>query len=652
MSPEQVRGEAVDGRSDIFSIGAVLFEMLSGGPAFTRGTAAETMAAVLRDKASLGTTVAAPLERVVARCLEKSRDLRFQSAHDLAFALEGVLAAPVSASIRPARVRWPQPGWYWAAGPVLIAVFVLSIAWRAPWRRPPAAAPIVLSAQLGNDVSIADSISTSFGQTMTLSPRGDVMAFQARTGLRGLRQLHVLRLDQSQAVPLPGTEDAVGPFFSADGQWIGFFADGQLKKVAVTGGAPESLAAAPNSRGGAWSDDGAIVFAPDKESGTRLMRIPASGGPVAPLAQLGEGELIQAWPQFLPDGKGVLYTGSSVPGAYNDANLVVQPLPAGPPKVVYRGGYHGRYVSSGHVIFIHDGTLFAARFDLTRLEMGNPVRVRDTVVSNAVTGGAQFSVSDTGTLVYRPGAAAGGEIQLHWMQRDGSTTALPIQPKNVLNLSFSREGRLAIEVREGPPNIWIHDGTADALRRLTTDPIRAVNPVWTPAGDRVTFASARGDKSTLNLWWQRADGAGDASRLTDSRNPQKPGSWHPSGRFLAFEELNPRTGSDVMLLEIDGKRRRGVEARTGQADTRPRPRWSASRTSRPMGDGSRIRPTASGRVEVYVRPFPGPGAAAANLVGWRQHANVVPDPAGDVLRLERRESWRCGMWSRAVPFVR
>ena len=606
MAPEQVRGQPADSRADLFSVGAVLCEMVSGRPAFTRATAADTMAAVLKDTASLGTIVDAQLERVLARCLEKPCESRFQSAHDLAFALEGLLGSS-STSIRRAGVRWSwQTGWRWAAGAVLAAAAVLLIAWWAPWREPPLVAPIVLSAQLGADVSIVDSISTAFGQTMTISPKGDVIAFQARTGARGLRQLHVLRLDQRQAVPLPGTEDAVGPFFSGDGQWIGFFADGQLKKIAVTGGTPESLAPAPNTRGGAWSADNVIVYAPDKESGTRLMRVSASGGGAAPLAPVAEGERIQAWPQFLPGGKGVLYTGSSVPGVYNDANLMVQPLPSGPPKIVYRGGYHGRYVASGHLLFIHDATLFAAPFDLTRMEMGNPVRVLDTVVSNAVTGGAQFSVSDAGTLVYRPGPAAGADIQLHWMQRDGSTTPLPIQPRNVLNLSFSPDGRLAMEVREGPPNIWIYEGTGDALRRLTSDPVRAINPAWTPDGTRVAFASARADKSTLNLWWQRADGTDAARRLTDSPNPQKPGSWHQSGRVLAFEEQTAQTGSDVMLLSIESADSATPGTVTPLLAT---PAVEREPSFSPDGRWLAYSSDESGRGEVYVRPFPGPGAS-------------------------------------------
>ncbi len=228
----------------------------------------------------------------------------------------------------------------------------------------------------------------------------------------------MLRLDQLQAVPLPGTEDAVSPFFSPDGLWIGFFAHGQLKKIAVTGGAAQTLAPAPDTRGGAWSEDDTIVFSPDKTSGTRLLRISPSGGTAEALASLADGEVIQVWPQFLPGGKGVLYTGSGVPGAYNDANIMVQPLPRGTPKVVHRGGYLGRYLPSGHLVYIHDGTLFAAPFDLERLEKtGEPVRALDAVMSNSVTGGAQFAVSASGTLVYRAGHAAG---RRHPAPLDGS----------------------------------------------------------------------------------------------------------------------------------------------------------------------------------------------------------------------------------------
>lgn len=155
-------------------------------------------------------------------------------------------------------------------------------------------------------------------------------------------------------------DEAIAPFLSPDGLWVGFFAEGQLKKIAVTGGAAQTLAPAPDTRGGAWSENDTIVFSPSKVAGTRLMRVSSAGGNVEPVGSLADGEVIQVWPQFLPGGKGVLYTGSEVPGAYNDANIMVQPLPGGTAKVVHRGGYHGRYLSSGHLVYIHDGTLFAA----------------------------------------------------------------------------------------------------------------------------------------------------------------------------------------------------------------------------------------------------------------------------------------------------
>ena len=295
------------------------------------------------------------------------------------------------------------------------------------------------------------------------------------------------RLDRPRATHVAGTEDSSAPFFSADGAWIGFFAEGKLKKVAVTGGVPQILADAPDPRGGAWGEDDTIVFSPGKTAGTRLLRLPASGaGKEEPLAPLGAGELIQVWPQILPDGTGVLYTGSSVPGAYNDANLMVLPLTGGPAKVVHRGGYHGRYVPSGrgragagarggHLVYIHDGTLFAAPFDLGRLEVtGTPCPAQEGVTSNPITGGAQFAISTTGTMLFRPSAEPATDILLHWMDREGTMTPLGIRPAPLLNLTFAPDGRLAMEIRDGPPNIFVYDGQGSELRPLTTDPVRAV----------------------------------------------------------------------------------------------------------------------------------------------------------------------------------
>ena len=233
-----------------------VFEMLAGRAAFTRESPADTMAAILKeDSPALAPAVAPALERIVLRCLEKSRESRFQSARDLAFALEGLSGTTKTAPIaeRSGAPWLLQPALAWALAGALALLLILLL-W-APWRSVPTTSPIVLSVQPGGNVTLAESISSVFGHTMTISARGDVIAFQAQKSAGGTRQLHVLRLDQLDAVALPGTDDAVAPFFSPDGLWIGFFADGQLKRVATTGGAPQALAPAPDPRGGAWGED-------------------------------------------------------------------------------------------------------------------------------------------------------------------------------------------------------------------------------------------------------------------------------------------------------------------------------------------------------------------------------------------------------------
>jgi len=340
------------------------------------------------------------------------------------------------------------------------------------------------------------------------------------------------------------------------------------------------------------------------------MRVSSAGGKPEPLTTLAEGEATQRWPQVLPGGKAVLFTGNSSTGAgYENANIVVQPLPTGPRKILQRGGYYGRYLPSGHLVYIHDGTLFAAPFDLGRFELvGQPVPAIEGVATAPNSGGAQFAVSDTGTLVYLPGQSAGGEAPVYWMDHTGKATPLRTAAANWSNPHFSPDGRrLALNIGTGTGlDVWVYEWARDTLTRLTFDPTQALDPVWTLDGRRIVFASARGDKSMVNLYWQRADGTGDVQRLTESKNTQYPASWHPSGKFLAFDENNPQTGYDAMILPVEG------DEASGWKPGKPAPFLNSPANERepmfsPDGRWLAYGSNESGRDEVYGRPLPGPG---------------------------------------------
>jgi Tol biopolymer transport system component len=631
MSPEQARGHSVDKRGDIWAFGCVLYEMVTGQLAFPGDTVSDTIAKILQrdpDWSLLPAATPALIRRLLLRCLTKDPKQRLRDMGDVRIEIDAVDEIPrVSdgAVALTAAVKSPTRWLPWVALGALAFAVTLMVMLSAPWRNTrvaPAAAPVRLSAILAGDASLA-SFNLQFGDSTILSPDGTVVAFVGQKGDGSNPQLYVRRLDQLQATPLGGTNDALSPFFSPDGGWIGFFADQKLKKIAVSGGAVVTLADAPSPRGGAWSEDDTIVFSPDQIPGTRLLRVPSAGGRAEPLASLAEDEAIHVSPQILPGGKAVLYTASPIAGAFGDANLVVQALPSGARKVVQRGGYHGRYLLSGHLAYIHDGTLFAVPFDLERLEVtGQPVPALEGVTSNAITGGAQFSVSASGTLIYLPGPSIGAGTPLHWMDQQGNTTPMRAWLANWLNPRFSPEGgRLAMEIRAGTSDIWVYEWARDTLTRLTSDPVRAMNPVWTPDGRRIVFASPKADKSAANLYWQPADGTGVAERLTESTNAQAATAWHPSGKFLVFEETTPETNVDLMILPMEGDDVSGWRSGTptvfvnspfieGGAMFSPDGRWIAY--------GSQ----ESGRTEVYVRSFPQPGGkwqistGGGNLPTW------------------------------------
>jgi serine/threonine-protein kinase len=625
MSPEQARGKAVDRRADIWAFGVVLYEMLTGQRAFEGEDISITLASVLKENVrwdALPADMPAPLGRLLRRCLEKDPKRRLSWIGEARLTLEDPSAlepAVASSSVAVASPVLTAPLWRralpWAVAGALGAGLVASLLAWAPWRATPAPTPRKLLASIGTDAAL----STTFGAAAILSPDGTTLAFVAVPAKQARSALFVRKLDELQATALSGTDDAASPFFSPDGQWIAYFAGGQLKKVSATGGASIKLCDAPGGRGGAWTDDDTIIFTPEGTGpNTRLMRVPAAGGATAVFGTLGTGAVTQRWPQALPDGRSLLYTEHSSTGNFDPANLVVAPLSGGAPKVVVHGGYYGRYVGSpkrsegGHLIYMNQGTLFAVRFDLDRLEtVGSAVPAVEGITTNSGNyGGAQLAVSSDGTMVYVPGAASSLATPIEWLTRDGKTSLLRAAKADWGNPRFSPDGqKLAIDIFDGKQHdVWVYELARDTLTQLTFDAAEDRNPVWTPDGRRIVFNSDRAKAGVYNLYWVNADGTGEVTRLTDSPNSQRPFSWHPSGKFLAFYENRAATSADLMMLPMEGDATRGWKPGT--------PTVFLSTPAAEVGpmfspDGRFVAyfstEAGGGTFDVYVRPFPGPG---------------------------------------------
>jgi Tol biopolymer transport system component len=608
MSPEQVEGNEVDARSDIFSFGSVLYEMVTGRRAFPGKSNLSVASAVLeKDPEPISTLrplTPPALDRAVRRCLAKDPEDRWQTARDLLLELkwiaEGGSQAGVPVPLVSHRKMRERLAWAAAALFALIAIaFAIGFVLHTP--KPPQ--PMRLSAEIGADASPV----TGFGPGAILSPEGNRLAFVA-VGSDQKRRIYVRSLDQLQATVLSGTENARNHFFSPDGQWLGFFADGKLKKISVQGGAAATLCDAPDDRGGSWGEDGTIVFTPS--FGAPLSKVSSAGGTpqLMPPLDMQLGELTHRWPQMLPGGKSVLFTSSTLTGFYEDADIVLYSMASGQRKTLYHGGFHARYLPTGHLVYMHEGTLFAVPFDLKRQEVtGQPAPILDGIVTNTATGGAQFSFSDSGNLVYVAGSNVVTNVSVYWMDRQGKFVPLRKIPGAYVSPAISPDGkRLALQIRDGKrADIWVNEWEHDTLTRLTFGGERNASPVWTPDGQRITYSSLE-KRGVTTLYWKRADGAGDAQHLTESKNSKYPGSWRPDGKVLAFTQLNPITSSDIMMLPIEGNEKSGWK--TGE----PKPFLDGPFNENdpafsPDGRWLAYSSDESGNSEVYVRPFPGPG---------------------------------------------
>ena len=497
----------------------------------------------------------------------------------------------------------------WAvAGTLSLALLTVLVLW-SPWRAMPPAAPLRLEATIGADASVGDFQIVKFQASVAVSADGLLLAVAAQDN-QGV-QLYVRKLGDLRATPLVGTAGARNPFFSPDGQWVGFFAGGKMKKIAVTGGAPVTLADAPDDRGGTWADDGSIIFQPTP-TGSGLSRVSSGGGAVTQLTTLATGVMVHRWPQVLPGGTAVIYAEHSSITGFDDATIALQPLPNGPRKILHHGGYYGRYLPSGHLVYVHQGTLFAAPFELARLEVtGPPVPVAQDIAAypggsgGGLAGSAQVAWSNDGIAVYLAGQSVINEAPLQSIDRAGQVTTLRAAPANWSSPRFSPDGRrLAMDIFTVQADVFVYEWARDTLTRVTFDPSADSKPVWTPDGQRIVFRSTRDDVN--NLYWQRADGSGDVQRLTQSQYAQTAMSWHPNGKLLAFWETGPQTSNDLMILPMEGSEASGWKP--GQPTVFLRTPFNELEPEfSPDGRWIAYRSNESGRTEVYVRPFPGPG---------------------------------------------
>jgi len=586
MSPEQAKGKPVDRRCDIWAFGVVLCEMLTGRPLYSGESVAETLASVLKDApdlSSLPPDTPAAVGRLLRRCLEKDPQRRLQAIGEARIAIDdATLEEPAKTTAPTVQIRRSAPWWSMAVAALIPALVLGGLLWRAtrPIDRPLQR----FVTDLGPDAAPGAAL------TVAVSPDGRRIAYGVQTNsgiLAGTRLLN-----QQSVTVLPGTTNPGYLFFSPDGQWIGLLGLGRLAKVSVNGGAPVVLNNSGGfSQGASWGEDGYIYVQIDG----KIARVPDSGGKAEPAGDSASTDRTDAWPQILPGG-GHLLVSSRAPGvgqSYNNGSIGVITLKSREYKVVHRGGYYGRYLPSGHLVYVQSQTLFAVPFDLDRLETrGTPLPVIDSVGANANQGGGQFDFSRDGTLAYLPGGAASSTEEVVWMDKAGRL-------EKILSAPDSRTPRLSPDGKQLAVSvsgeILIHDLSRGASTRLALGGSGSTNyPQWMPDGKHLIYTDGR----AVN--WIRADGSGKPEPLLKQMNAV-PQSISPDGKALAYHILGQ--GRDIYTVPLDltdpdrakaGKPEPFATSPLADADPAfsPDGRWIAYSSS------------SGGGYAIYVRPFP------------------------------------------------
>ena len=649
MAPEQLEGKDADARTDIFAFGCLLYEMATGKKAFSGSSQASLISAIMQNDPPVISTVQPmsppALDRVVKKCLAKDPEDRWQNAADLGSELKwiGEVGSQTGAAAPDAPRGRRREKLLIGLGAALFLALVGSVLHDVRRERE---TPKMIR------FSIVSPENTKFfrhpvASTLALSPDGSNLAFVAVAG--GRTSLWVRPLGALDATRLNGTEGAISPFWSPDGRFIGFFAQGKLQKIAVAGGPPQSVCDSSAGVSATWGREGTILFSEGGGAGERIYSVSAEGGAPAPVTfdAGSNGEGSQAFPIFLPDGKHFLFT-TGVLGAKNKSrSLWAGSLDSRQVRRIAAIDSRVAYSDPGYLLFAREGTLLAQPFDAAALRVkGDPIPISDRVSSFRASGNAAFSASWNGNAVFQAGPSPS---RLTWRDRSGREIGPVGAPAVFRHPRLSPDGSsFAVEVgdsRTGTRDIWIYEGQRSLARRLTTDPADAIYPAWSPTGDRIAFAALRG--GPLDILVKRVNGAGAEELLLRGPGAKFPSDWSPDGSQIVYEDFS---------LARSPQRQISVVSLTGK----PEPRFLLSTTFTAYGaryspDGKWIAFVSeeSGSPELYVVPVTGQGrmqrvsVAGGSLPRWRRDGKelffVAPDGSLMVVATTTKDAFDAGV---------